>query len=103
MGKAVIIRGDYHDIGQLLLITIIASSKNCTISIIVKQNIMVNRQNRLIAHPYTQAGVDLGFTEGRANPNLLSRGLYGKNFREGKLLRFFSESFPLESLSVYST
>ena len=52
MGKAVIIRGDYHDIGQLLLITIIVSSKNCTISIIVKQNITVNRQNRLIAHPY---------------------------------------------------
>ena len=51
MGKAVIIRGDYHDIGQLLLITIIASGKICTISIIVKQNITVNRQNRLIAQP----------------------------------------------------
>ena len=51
MGKVVMISDDYHDIGRLLLITIIASSKNCTISIIVKQNITVNRQNRLIAHP----------------------------------------------------
>ena len=43
---------DYHDIGQLLLLTIIVSSKNWTISIIVKVNIMVSRQNWLITHPY---------------------------------------------------
>ena len=34
-----------------MLLTII-SSKNCTISIIGKENIMINRQNWLIAHPY---------------------------------------------------
>ena len=39
----------YHDIRQLLLLTIIAYSKNWTI--IVKESITVNRQNRLIAHP----------------------------------------------------
>ena len=36
-GKSCMISDDYHDIG---LITIIASSKNLTISIIVKQNII---------------------------------------------------------------
>ena len=36
------ISNDYHDTLQLLLITIIASSKNSTKSIIVKQNITVN-------------------------------------------------------------
>ena len=51
LGKVVMISDDYHDIGRLLLIMIIASSKNCAVSIIVKQNIMVNRQNWLIAHP----------------------------------------------------
>ena len=51
-GKIVIIRDDYHDIGRLLLITIIDKSKNWTTSIIVKENITVNRQNRSIAHPY---------------------------------------------------
>ena len=51
MGKIVMISDDYHDIGRLLLLTIIASSKNWTISIIVKVNITVNRQNQLIAHP----------------------------------------------------
>ena len=45
------ISDNYHDIGRLLLLTIIVSSKNQTISIIVKENITVNRQNRLIAHP----------------------------------------------------
>ena len=45
------ISDDYCDIGQLLLLTIIFSGKNWTISIIVKENITVNRQNRLIAHP----------------------------------------------------
>ena len=42
---------DYHDIVGLLLLTIIVNSKNQMISIIVKENITVNRQNRLIAHP----------------------------------------------------
>ena len=60
--KIAMISGDYHDIRQLLFLTIIVSSKNCTISIIVKENItvngqrniiIVNRQNQLIAHPYT--------------------------------------------------
>ena len=50
MGNIVMISDNYHDIGQLLLLTIIVSSKNQTISIIVKGNITVNRQNRLIAH-----------------------------------------------------
>ena len=45
------ISDDYHDIGQLMLLTIIVNSKNCTISIIVKEDITVNRQNWLIVHP----------------------------------------------------
>ena len=45
------ISDNYHDIGQLLLLTIIVNSKNWTISIIVRENILVNWQNRLIAHP----------------------------------------------------
>ena len=52
MRKIVMISNDYYDIGRLLLLTIIVSSKNWTISIIVKENITVNRQNQLIAHPY---------------------------------------------------
>ena len=52
MGIIVMISDDYNDIGQLLLLTIIVISKNWIISIIiVKENITVNRQNRLIAHP----------------------------------------------------
>ena len=47
------ISDDYHNMGRLLLLTIIPSSKNWTISIIVTENITVNRQNRLIVHPYT--------------------------------------------------
>ena len=50
MGKLVIISDDYRNTGQLLLLTIIVSSKNFTILIIVKGNITVNRQNWLIAH-----------------------------------------------------
>ena len=53
MGKLVIIRDDYHDIGRLLLHTIIVSSKNWAISIIVTEYITVNRQKRLFTHPYT--------------------------------------------------
>ena len=53
LGKLVILSDNYHNIGRLLPITIIVGSKNWTISIIVKVNIMVNRQNRLIAHPYS--------------------------------------------------
>ena len=53
MEKLVIISDDYHDTAWLLLLTIIASSKNYTILIIVQWNIMVNRQNRLISHPYS--------------------------------------------------
>ena len=49
--KIVMISDNYCDIGRLLLITIIVSSKNEVISIIVKEDITVNRQNRLIAHP----------------------------------------------------
>ena len=48
--KFVMISANYHDITRLLLVTIIVSSKNCTISIIGKENITVNRQNRLITH-----------------------------------------------------
>ena len=53
MGKIVVISDSYHNIGQLLLLTIIVNSKNWMISIIVKENITepVNRQNRSIAHP----------------------------------------------------
>ena len=40
------VSANYHDIGQLLLLTIIVSSKNCTILIIGKENI---RENWLIA------------------------------------------------------
>ena len=52
MSKLITISADYHDITQLLPLMIIVIGKNCTISIIDKQNITVNRQNRLIAHPY---------------------------------------------------
>ena len=45
-------KSNYDDILQLLLLIIIAHSKNYTILIISKENITVNRQNRLIAHPY---------------------------------------------------
>ena len=48
------ISDDYDDISRLLLYTIIVSNKNRTILIIVKQNITVNRQNQLIAHPYNE-------------------------------------------------
>ena len=48
--KFVMVSVNYHDITQLLLLTIIIS-ENYTISIIDKGNITVNRQNRLIAHP----------------------------------------------------
>ena len=41
------IGADYHDITQLLPLI----GKNCTISVVDKQNITVNRQNWLIAHP----------------------------------------------------
>ena len=47
--KLVMISADYHDIERLLLLMIIVSSKNCSISIIDKKNITINR---LIAHPY---------------------------------------------------
>ena len=43
---------DSYVSARLLLVSITVSSKNCTISIIVKENITVNRQNRLITHPY---------------------------------------------------
>ena len=46
------ISADNHDITRLLLLTIIVSGKKCSISIIDRQNIPINRQNRLIAHPY---------------------------------------------------
>jgi len=46
-----VIHANYHNIVQLLLLTIIISSKNYMISIIGKENITINRQNWLIAHP----------------------------------------------------
>ena len=51
-GKLIIISDDYHDIGQLLLLTITVDIKNWVISIIVIENITVNRQNWLISHPH---------------------------------------------------
>ena len=48
-------KNDYDDIIQLLPLMIIVYSKNYTILIIIKENIIVNRQNRLIAHPYSMA------------------------------------------------
>ena len=48
--KLAMTKSDYDDIIRLLPLTIIVYSKNYTISIIIKENIMVNRQNRLIAH-----------------------------------------------------
>ena len=48
----IVISDNYHDIVRLLLITIIVNSNDWTISVTVKENIAVNRQDRLIAHPY---------------------------------------------------
>ena len=45
MGKIVMISDNYHDIGQLLLLTVTVNSKIWMISLIVKENITVNRQN----------------------------------------------------------
>ena len=50
--QLIMISADNHDITRLLLLTIIVSGKKCSISIIDRQNIPINRQNRLIAHPY---------------------------------------------------
>ena len=50
--KLIIVGADYYDITQLLPLTIIVNSKNWTILIIDKENIAINRPNRLIAHPY---------------------------------------------------
>ena len=47
--KIVIISDNYHDMERLLLLMIIARSKNWMISIIVKENITVNRQNWLLS------------------------------------------------------
>ena len=52
--QLIMISDDNHNITRLLLLTIIDSGKKCTISIADKQNIVINRQNRLIAHPYTR-------------------------------------------------
>ena len=67
---------------------IIVSSKNRTISIIVKQDITVNRQNRLIAHPYFE--------------NTLWRKLYctWQMFREGKLSQLITKHYLLENFCV---
>ena len=46
------INDNYHNIGRLLLLMIIVDIKNWAISIIVKENITVNRQNLFISHPY---------------------------------------------------
>jgi len=45
-----VICANYHNIAQLLFLTIIVSSKNYMILIIGKENITINRQNQLIAH-----------------------------------------------------
>ena len=50
--QLIMISADNHNITRLLLLTIIVSGKKCSISIIDRQNIPINRQNRLIAHPY---------------------------------------------------
>ena len=45
-------RTDYHEVYKLLLLVVIVYSRNFTnISIIVKENIMINRHNWLIVHP----------------------------------------------------
>ena len=54
IANLVMTKSDYDDIIRLLPLAIIVYSKNYTISIIVKENITVNRQNRLIAHPYSK-------------------------------------------------
>ena len=51
MGKIVMISDNYQDIGRLLLPMNILKRKHWTISIIVEENITVNTQNWLIAHP----------------------------------------------------
>ena len=50
--QLIMISADNHDITRLLFLTIIVSGKKCSISIIDRQNIPINRQNRLITHPY---------------------------------------------------
>ena len=55
--KLLMISASYHDITRSLLLVIIVSSKNYTISIIGKENITVNRQNWLIAHPHFAADI----------------------------------------------
>ena len=50
--QLIMISADNHNITRLLPLTIIDSGKKCTISIIDKQNIAINRQNWLIVHPY---------------------------------------------------
>ena len=62
LGKLVILSDNYHDIGRLLPVTIIVDSKNWTISIIITENITVNRQNRLIAHPYSASDDKVNIT-----------------------------------------
>ena len=59
MRKIAMVSDNYHDIGQILLLTIIGDSKNWTILIIAKENITVNRQNWLIALPYSRASIVL--------------------------------------------
>ena len=49
IAKFAMTRTDYHDISQLLLLAVIAYHN--TILIIAKENIMINRQNQLTAHP----------------------------------------------------
>ena len=65
MEKIAMISDSYHDFVQLLLLTIIVNSKNQTISITVKENITVNKQNRLIPHPYIKPSCARNFSAGR--------------------------------------
>ena len=53
--KLITMSAAYHNISRLLLLTIIVVSKNCMILVIDKENIPVNRQNWLIAHPHYTA------------------------------------------------
>ena len=56
MGDIELLVHDYCNAKCITITSITASiviSKNCTISFIDKENITVNKPNRLIAHPYS--------------------------------------------------
>jgi len=51
-----VIHANYHDIAQLLPLTIIVSSKKLHNIDYWQRNITINRQNWLISHPYHKYG-----------------------------------------------